>query len=59
MDGVQYWRAWAHRTDGDIIADADRIGQFYLAMTTYCGELKQGLNDEMPEHVVKELGMDR
>jgi hypothetical protein len=55
MDGVEYWRAWARRTDGDIIVDAHRITQFYMEMVNR----RVQFDDQMPAELVKELEMDK
>ena len=47
-DGVEYWRRWARRTDGDIIEDAWRIAAFYEAIVYH----HAGLDDEMPAALV-------
>jgi hypothetical protein len=50
-EGVDYWRRWARRTDGDIVVDAARITAFYEAL------VRHDLDDQMPAELVKELGM--
>jgi hypothetical protein len=54
MGGVEYWRAWSRREDGNIIDDAQRITGFYAALVRHC----KRLDDEMPIEIVRELGMD-
>lgn len=50
-EGVDYWRRWARRTDGDIVVDAARITAFYEAL------VRHDLDGQMPAELVKELGM--
>lgn len=57
-EGVEYWRRWAKLEDGLTVTDADRIGQFYLAFSTYCGQFKQSFDSDMPDDIVRQLGMD-
>ena len=44
-EGVEYWRAWARRDDGDVIRDAARLAAFYQLLSRHCREL----DDEMPK----------
>jgi hypothetical protein len=57
-EGVEYWRAWARSTDGDIIDDGPRITRFYEAMVDYNKASPLRLDDPMPPELVKELGME-
>ncbi|MBR0753461.1 hypothetical protein JQ604_14835 [Bradyrhizobium jicamae] len=52
-EGVEYWRAWARRGDGDIIEDAARIASFYEALLRH----NPDLDSQMPPALVSELGM--
>lgn len=54
-EGVEYWRAWARRTDGDIVQDAARLTAFYEALVRHCGA---SLDDPMPAALPRELGME-
>ena len=58
-EGVNYWRAWAQRTDGDVIEDAGRITRFYEAMVDHNKASALRLDDPMPPELVTALGMDR
>jgi hypothetical protein len=53
-DGVEYWRAWARRNDGDIVEDAQRIAAFYEALVRQHGA---SLDDDMPIELVRQLKM--
>jgi len=58
-EGVEYWRAWARRDDGNIVDDAPRITRFYEAMVEHNKASPLRLDDPMPPEVIKELGMDK